>query len=106
MKTLKAITSLHSAEMQYYGEYGRYGRLEDLGSQKADLISPELARGRIASYDVRLDVSAGGYQIRAWPRISACRECPTVYSNQTMAIRTSRGPEPASSSSPLLGMSQ
>lgn len=105
MATVKAIASLHVAETQYYTESGRWGRLKDLGFQGADLISPELALGRSAGYEVRIDVSAEGYQIRALPRNSECRECPTFYSDQTMTIRTSSRSEPASSSSPILGVS-
>jgi hypothetical protein len=103
METVKAIASIHSAEAQYYAEFGRWARLEDLGLQGSDLISPELARGHTANYEIRIDVSGAGYQIRGRPRTSECGACPTFYSDQTMTIRTSRS-EPASSSSPVLGI--
>ncbi len=105
MNTVKAIASIHIAETQYYAQTGRWGRLTDLGSQGADLISPELALGHSASYEIRVAANIEGYEIRAWPRTSECRACPTFYSDQTMTIRSSSRSEPASSSSPILGNS-
>jgi hypothetical protein len=105
VKAIKAIASIHTAETQYYAQTGRWGRLTDLGSQGADLISPELALGHSAQYEIRVAANIEGYEIRAWPRTSECRECSTFYSDQTMTIRTSSRSEPASSSSPILGNS-
>ena len=92
--------SIHSAQLEYYSEYGRYGRLQDLA------ISHELAGGRVADYAITAELTNEGYRITAVSRSSECHTCRSFYSDQTMAIRMSKGSERASSSSPLLGISR
>jgi hypothetical protein len=103
MRILKAITSIHTAQTEYYSEYGRYSRLKDLGPPSPDLISHELAGGRAADYGIATELTNEGYRITALPRNSECHGCRSFYSDQTMAIRVSKGSEQASASSPLLG---
>jgi hypothetical protein len=100
---LAAITSIHTAETQYYFEYGRYGRLQDLGPQSADLISNELAGGRTRDYAIATELTNDGYRITAVPRDSECHACRSFYSDQTMLIRVGKGSEFASASNTILG---
>lgn len=102
MIPIRAITSIYTAETQYYSEYGRYGRLQDLGPQSADLISHELAGGRTGDYAIAAERTSEGYRITAIPRNSQCHTCRSFYSDQTMAIHVSKRSELASASSPLL----
>jgi hypothetical protein len=104
--TVKAITAIHSAENEYFSEYGHWGRLEDLGRNGAGILSNDIANGRSGPYDIALEISKEGYQVRAIPRNSQCRGCRSFYSDQSLTIRMSRGSEMASSSSAMLGASR
>jgi hypothetical protein len=102
-EAIKAIASIHTAEINYYGSHGRWRRLQDLGPEGENLISAHIAIGAIEHYWIRLDIAATGYQIIVSPRAPDCSRCRSFYSDQTMLIRMSRTPETASSSSPVLG---
>src|SRR6266567_1433654 len=87
-RTVRAITFIHSAEVEYFSVYGRWGQLQDLGRFGAE--PNELAIGRSGPYDITLDVSKDGYKIYAVPRYSQCRGCRAFYSDQSMTVRMSR----------------
>lgn len=90
---VQAIRTIHVAQTQYYSQYGHYARsLEQLGP----LISDDLASGTKGAYRFRMEGGAASYEIHAEPLASGWR---SFYSDQTMAIHWSRGPNPATSRS-------
>ena len=92
---IKAILTIHQAEVQYKSQFGRYAcTLKGLGTpargpataSAADLIGNDLSSGGKGRYMLTLACSAGGSR--------------TFYSDQTMVIHQNFGAEPATASSP------
>ncbi|MGB9605485.1 MAG: prepilin-type N-terminal cleavage/methylation domain-containing protein [Bryobacteraceae bacterium] len=109
MAAIQHIKTLHTAQAQYYSQYGRYATsLAELGPptagnpgpQAADLIPGDLASGEKGGYRFTLQATPSGYVIHAEPLQFNTSGSRTFYSDQTLVIRNNFGPEPATASSP------
>jgi type IV pilus assembly protein PilA len=92
---IQAIKAIHTAEVQYQSQYGRYAAsLTELGppasgapnTSAADLIGNDLANGEKQGYKFTVAPVPGGYGS------SGSR---SFYSDQSMTIRENDGNEPA-----------
>jgi type II secretory pathway pseudopilin PulG len=90
-RAIAAIRSIHTAEMQYYSQYGHYA--ESL-SELAPMIGDGLERGTAGGYSFALCATAGRYVIRA-----ASADNRTFYSDQGMIVRANNGLGPATACS-------
>lgn len=109
MAAIQHIKTLHTAQAQYYSQFGRYAAsLAELGPpasgnpgpQAADLIPGDLASGEKGGYRFRLEATPNGYAIHAEPVQFNTSGSRTFYSDQTLVIRNNYGPEPATAASP------
>lgn len=105
---LRAIQTIHTAEVQYNSQYGKYAvSLTELGPPAsgaaspaaADLIGNDLANGTKQGYKFTVTGNAGGYIVNANPVNYGTDGNKTYYSDQTMVIRENIGPEPATATS-------
>ena len=108
MAAIKAIQTIHTAQMQYQSQYGRFAStLAELGpplsgrpsASSAALISADFAAGKRTGYCFSLQSTEGGYAINASP-LSSSSGSRTFYSDETLIIRQSAAPEPATAASP------
>ena len=108
MAAAKAITTIHTAETQYYSQYGRYASsLNELGPPTsgaaspaaADVIGNDLSGGEKQGYKFTFTGNAGGYVINANPTAFGNSGSRTFYSDQSMVIRQNYGPENATANS-------
>jgi type IV pilus assembly protein PilA len=106
-----AIRTLHSTQVQYFSQFGRYAlSLKELGPSgsgapgpaAAGLIDDELASGAKSGYRFTMVGNATGYVIHADPESYGNTGSRTFYSDQTMTIRQNYGREPATINSPEL----
>jgi hypothetical protein len=95
IKVLKAILLLHEAEGRYFAIHGRYGSLEELGPQGAQLISMELSGGKSEAYRVAVEAESRAYVITAIPLRPAAGSRRSFYSDGTRRIRHSWTSHPA-----------
>jgi len=105
MSEVKTITTVHTAEAQYYLQYGNYAAtLTQLGPDGANLIDKDLARGEKAGFKFVLRGTPEGYALGAGPlAFNACGGSHTYFSDQSMTIHQRNGEEPATINDPLLG---
>jgi type IV pilus assembly protein PilA len=105
---IKAIQTIHTMQVQYNSQYGRYAStLTELGppasgaanATSADLIDSSLAGGEKSGYKFTMTGNQGGYVISAVPVAYGNTGSRTFYSDQSMAIKENDGPEPATASS-------
>jgi type IV pilus assembly protein PilA len=105
---LQAIKTVHTAQVQFYSEYGRYATsLTELGppasghssASAADLIGNDLASGEKQGYRFTVTGNAGGYVINANPVVYGTSGDKSFFSDQTMTIHEHDGPEPATAQS-------
>ncbi|SRR5579883_848557 len=105
---IAAIRTLHTAQVQYNSQYGRYATsLAELGPpasgaagpSAADLIGNDLSNGEKSGYKFTLTGTQGGYVINANPIAYNSSGSRTFYSDQSMVIRENYGPEPATATS-------
>ncbi len=110
---LRAIQTIHTAEVQYNSQYGRYAiSLVELGppasgaasAAAADLIGNDLANGTKQGYKFTLTGNNGGYVVNANPVNYGTDGNKTFYSDQSMVIHENNGPEPATATSKEQGM--
>src|SRR5579871_3755707 len=110
---IKAIQTIHTMEVQYQSQYGRFAiSLTELGPPasgqpspaSADLIGNDLANGVKQGYKFTVAAIPGGYTINANPLVYGSDGTRTFYSDQTMVIRENYGPEPATASSKETGV--
>ena len=103
-----AIRTLHTAQVQYYSQYGKYASsLTELGPPTsgsaspaaADLIGNDLSGGEKQGYKFTVTGNAGGYVINANPVAFNNSGSRTFYSDQSMVVRQNYGPEPATPNS-------
>ncbi|HWB85536.1 MAG TPA: prepilin-type N-terminal cleavage/methylation domain-containing protein [Bryobacteraceae bacterium] len=101
---IKAVQTIHTAQVQYQSQYGRYATsLTELGPPasgapspaSADLIDPVLAKGEKGGYKFTLTGNPSGYLINAIPTAYNSTGSRTFFSDQSMVIRENYGPEPA-----------
>jgi hypothetical protein len=111
LDAIKAIQTIHQAEVQYKSQYGVYANtLGGLGSPRsgratssaADLIDDDLSNGVKGGYKFTLAGNTAGYVITAEPLAFGSTGSRTFYSDQTMLIHQNFTAEPATSSSPEL----
>ena len=104
-----AIRTIHTAQVQYYSQYGRYATsLNELGPPTsgaagpaaADLIGNDLSGGTKSGYKFSLTGNPGGYIINANPESFGNSGSRTFYSDQSMVVRQNSGAEPATANSP------
>jgi type IV pilus assembly protein PilA len=105
---IKAIQTIHWAEVQYKSQFGRYANaLSELGApasgpatpSAADLINEDLSHGVKGGYKFTLTGNAAGYAITAVPVAFGSTGNRTFYSDQTMVIHQNFTPVPATASS-------
>jgi type IV pilus assembly protein PilA len=103
---IKAITTIHTAQAQYYSQFGKYASsLAEMGpptsgtpnATAADLLSTDLAKGEKGGYryELQLKPETGGYVVNASPTAFGNSGSRTFYSDQSLTIRQHFGPEPA-----------
>jgi type IV pilus assembly protein PilA len=106
---IKAIQTIHQAEVQYQSQFGRYANsLQEIGPpasgpatpSAADLVGNDLAGGEKSGYKFTLTGSNGGYVITAVPVTYGTSGSRTFYSDQTMVLHQNFSAEPATVSSP------
>lgn len=105
---IAAIRTLHTAQVQYNSQFGRYATsLAELGppasgaanQSAADLIGNDLSGGEKSGYKFTLTGNQGGYVINANPVAYNSSGSRTFYSDQSMVIHENYGPEPATQNS-------
>jgi prepilin-type N-terminal cleavage/methylation domain-containing protein len=108
MAAVRHITTIHSAQLQYMSQFGKYASsLIELGPPASgaagpaasDLIPKELAEGVKGGYKFTLSVTPTGYTINADPTAFGNSGRRTFFSDQTQVIRENWGQEPANASS-------
>jgi type IV pilus assembly protein PilA len=115
MAAAKAITTIHTAETQYYSQYGQYATtLQQLGPPAsgnpgpagAELIDKDLAGGEKGGFKFVLQQTQTGYALNVNPVAFGTSGTHTYYSDQSMSIHQHNGQEPATANDPLLGETQ
>lgn len=111
MAAVRQMQTIHTAQTQYYSQYGRYAvSLAELGPPAsgqpgpaaADLIPGELAKGEKSGYKFTMQGGPQGYTLNANPQVYNSTGRRSFYSDQTMIIRENWGPDPATVQSPEL----
>ena len=115
MAAQKAITTIHTAETQYYSQYGQYATaLAQLGPPAsgspgpngAELIDRDLASGEKGGFKFVLQQTPTGYALAVNPTAFGTSGNHTFFSDQSMAIHVHNGPEPATANDGLVGETQ
>lgn len=115
MAAAKAITTIHTAETQYYSQYGQYATsLQQLGPPAsgtpgpsgAELIDKDLAGGEKGGFKFTLQQTQTGYSLSVVPTAFGTSGTHTYFSDQSMSIHQHNGQEPATANDPLLGETQ
>jgi type IV pilus assembly protein PilA len=105
---LKAIQSIHTAQVQYASQFGRFATsLAELGPPASgqpnvaasDLIPSDLATGEKQGYRFTLTGNQAGYTINAIPVAYGTTGSRTFFSDQSMVVRENYGQEPATAQS-------
>jgi type IV pilus assembly protein PilA len=111
MAAIQQIRSIHQAQLQYYGQFGRYAQtLAELGPpasgsagpQASDLLPKSLAEGKGTGYAFTVQGTPSGYVVNANPQQFGSTGRRTFYSDQTGVIRENWAQEPATGNSPEL----
>lgn len=106
---MRHISAIHVAQAQFYAQYGRFAsNLLELGppasggsnASAADLLPAELAQGTKGGYQFSVQSSNTGYTVNANPVTYQISGRRTFFSDQTLVLRESPGPEPATVTSP------
>jgi len=110
MAAMKTITTIHTAQAQYFSQYGKFaGTLTELGPPAsgaagpaaADLIPGSLATTSEGSgYKYILAITPTGYSLNANPIAFGTTGGRTFFSDQSLTIHQHSGQEPASLSDP------
>jgi type IV pilus assembly protein PilA len=112
---VKAITTIHTAQVQYYSNYNRFAAsMQELGPpasgaegpSASGLIERDLASGEKGGYKFTLSPTPTGYTIAAVPSQYGTSGSKTYFSDQGMGIHVHNGQEPATVNDPLLGETQ
>lgn len=110
--TIREIQTIHTAQTQYYSQYGRYATsLAELGPpaggaegpSASNLIPGELAKGNHSGYKFIMQGGPNGYTISAVPETFGNTGRRTFFSDQSNVIRENWSAEPATASSAELG---
>jgi len=106
---LKTIQTIHTVEVQYYSQFGKYAAtLAQLGPPAsgadgpaaAGLIPGDLAAGHVNGYIYAVQATPTGYAITAVPESFGGSGRRTFYSDQTLQVRENWTQEPANANSP------
>jgi prepilin-type N-terminal cleavage/methylation domain-containing protein len=109
MAVIREIGSIHSAETQYYSQFGKFAaNLAQLGPpvsgadgpEAANILPKVLADGKKNGFTYTLTTTPTGYSISAIPDSFGNSGRRTFYSDQTLVIRNNWGQEPATAASP------
>ena len=112
---VKAITTIHTAQVQYYSNYNRFATtMQELGPpasgadgpSAAGLIERDLASGEKGGFKFNLQPTATGYAVAAVPLQFGTAGTHTYFSDQSMSIHQHNGQEAATVADPLIGESQ
>jgi type IV pilus assembly protein PilA len=104
MTAVNAMTTIHTAETQYYSQFGRYATsLAQLGPTGANLIDRHLASGEKGGFKFVLRQAQTGYALTVHPVAFGTSGIHTYYSDQSMSIHQHNGAEPATVGDPPLG---
>jgi type IV pilus assembly protein PilA len=91
---IAAIRTIHTAEVQYYSQFGHYACGEsELAS--AHLIETSQTAKLRKKYEFKLTCEGSGYRIETQPRVFPKDGTRTFFSDQTMTVHEHYGPEPA-----------
>jgi type IV pilus assembly protein PilA len=108
MAAIRQIGTIHTAQTQYYSQFGRYAvNLQELGPPAsgqpgpaaADLIPGDLAAGNKSGFLFTLAGSPTGYSINANPVAYNNTGRRTFFSDATLVIRENWSQEPANAQS-------
>ena len=104
MAAIRQIGTIHTAQTQYYSQFGRYAKsLEELGPpasgqsspSAADLIPGDLAKGDKSGYTFILEATPTGYTVNTNPNVYNGTGRRSFFSDQSLVIRENWGQEPA-----------
>lgn len=112
MAALRTVTTIHTAEAQYFSQFGKFaGTLVELGPpasgaagpSAADLIPAGLATtGEGSGYKFILALTPTGYTINANPLAFGTTGGRTFFSDQSLTIHSHNGQEQATATDPEL----
>jgi type IV pilus assembly protein PilA len=114
MAAVKAVSTIHTAETQYYSQFGNYATtLLQLGPPAsgaagpngAELIDRDLAGGEKGGFKFILTQTPTGYALQVTPTAFGTSGTHTYFSDQSMTIHQHNGQEPATPNDPILGES-
>lgn len=110
MGAMKTITTIHTAQAQYFSQYGKFAStLAELGPPASGAAGPaaaDLIPGGLATtaegsgYKYILTITPTGYTINANPLTFGTTGSRTFFSDQSLTIHNHYGQEPASASDP------
>jgi len=99
---LRNLQIINAAQVRYCSQYGRYARsLAELGPPISNLIPPDLL-GQRQVYKFALTPTPQGSSVLALPTPLAIVS-RAFYTDQSLVIRGSFGPEPATANSKVVG---
>lgn len=103
------VRTINTAQVQYQSQFGRFATsMAELGPPAsgspgpsgADLLQASLASGDKDQYQFTLTGTQQGYTLVATPKVFNSSGRKSFYTDQTMTIRESMGPDPANATSP------
>ena len=106
---IKAVTTIHTAQAQYQSQFGKFApALLNLAPPAsgyptvlaAGLIDPDLASGDRGGYRYNLQSTEEGYIVTALPVTFNSSGRRSFYSDETLVLRQSSTPDPATAASP------
>jgi len=109
MAAIREIGTIHTGEMQYYSQFGRYAQnLAELGPPAsgapgpaaADLLPKNLSDGKASGFIFTLIGTPTGYSVTAVPEQFGSSGSRTFFSDQTLVVRQNYTAEPATIASP------
>jgi type IV pilus assembly protein PilA len=109
---VRAVSVIHTAQTQYYSQFGRYATsLVELGPPAggaegpngAGLVDKELGEGKKGGYLFTVQATPQGYVINGLPKQFGTSGSRTFFSDQTQIIRNKYANEPASPQDPEIG---
>ena len=103
MFAMRTLVALQTAEAQYCSQYGTFAdSLQKLASADLGLPSDLAQTNEGGGYRFTLSRSADGYTIHAVPTQYGTTGIRNFFSDETLAIHHHYGPEPATTSDPLV----
>lgn len=98
-RAIRLLRDLNLAEAEYFGRFGKYGTLRDLGPSGAALVSAEHAGSQQGGLNVSITQSGEGYSILVVPDVRGATGNRSFYTDHTRVIRQSWTNEAANSKS-------